>query len=126
MVPVSLEIAGRYFPVVPTGLRDGSWAYVTEPGQVSWLAGSTVNVVLGLPYTADNLDLLATTLALSDTLTLRNNVAGTNHYHRRGAPPGGRVCHRGPAPAPGRADPGPARRQRREPRPAIGHLGRPG
>jgi len=69
-----------YFPVVPTGLRDGSWAYVTDPGQVSWLAGSTVNVVLGLPYTSDNLDLLASTLALSDTITLRNNVAGMNRY----------------------------------------------
>ena len=80
VVPVSLEIAGRYFPIVPTGLRDGSWAYVTDPGQVSWLAGSAVNVVLGLPFTPDNLDLLATTLALSDTITLRNNVAGTNHY----------------------------------------------
>ena len=80
VVPVSLEIAGRYFPAVPTGLRDGSWAYVTDPGQVSWLAGSSVNVVLGLPYTADNLDLLSTTLALSDTITLRNNVAGTNRY----------------------------------------------
>jgi hypothetical protein len=80
VVPVSLEIAGRYFPVVPTGLRDGSWAYVPDPGQVSWLAGTCVNVVLGLPYTPDNLDLLASTLALSDTLTLRNNVAGTNRY----------------------------------------------
>ena len=80
VVPVSLEIAGRYFPIVPTGLRDGSWAYVTDPGQVSWLAGSAVNVVLGLPFTPDNLDLLATILALSDTITLRNNVAGTNHY----------------------------------------------
>jgi len=80
VVPVSLEITGRYFPIVPSGLRDGSWAYVTEPDQVSWLAGSSVNVVLGLPYTSDNLDLLATTLALSDTITLRNNVAATNHY----------------------------------------------
>jgi hypothetical protein len=80
VVPVSLEIAGRYFPVVPTGLRDGSWAYVTDPGHVSWLTGSVVNVVLGLPYTPDNLDLLASTLAISDTLTVRNNVAGTNRY----------------------------------------------
>ena len=80
VVPVSLEIAGRYFPVVPTGLRDGNWAYVTDAGQVSWLAGSSVNVVLGLPYTAENLGLLASTVALSDTLTLRNNVGGTNHY----------------------------------------------
>jgi hypothetical protein len=80
VVPVSLEIAGRYFPVVPTGLRDGQWAYMTEPDQVSWLAASYVNVILGLPYTAENLDLLASTLTLSDTLTLRNNVAGANHY----------------------------------------------
>jgi hypothetical protein len=80
VVPVSLEIAGRYFPVVPTGLRDGNWAYLTEPDQVSWLAGSYVNLILGLPYTAENLDLLASTPALSDTLTLRNNVAGANHY----------------------------------------------
>jgi hypothetical protein len=80
VVPVSLEIAGRYFPVVATGLRDGAWAYVVDPGQVSWLAGSAVNVVLGLPYTPDNLDLLASTVALSDTLTVRNNVAGTNRY----------------------------------------------
>jgi hypothetical protein len=86
VVPVSLEIAGRYFPVVPTGLRDGNWAYMTEADQVSWLAGSYVNIILGLPYTEENLDLLASTLTLSDTLTanpglaLRNNVAGVNHY----------------------------------------------
>jgi hypothetical protein len=102
VVPVSLEVAGRYFPVVPSGLRDGHWAYVTEADQVSWLAGSYVNVVLGLPYTDDNLDLLASTLrgtlwpytgraassavALSDSLTVssvltvRNSVGGTNHY----------------------------------------------
>ena len=80
VVPVSLEIAGWYFPVVPTGLRDGNWAYMTEADQASWLAGSYVNVILGLPYTEENLDLLASTLTLSDTLTLRNNVAGVNHY----------------------------------------------
>ncbi len=80
VVPISLEVAGRYFPVVPTGLRDGYWAYLTEPDQVSWLAGSTVNVILGLPFTEENLDLLASTLTLSDTLTLRNNVAGIHRY----------------------------------------------
>jgi hypothetical protein len=80
VVPVSLEIAGRYYPVVPTGLRDGNWAYLTEPDQASWLAGSTVNVILGLPFTDGNSALLASTLALSDTLTLRNNVAGVNRY----------------------------------------------
>jgi hypothetical protein len=80
VVPVSLEIAGRYFPVVPTGLRDGNWAHMTEADQVSWLAGSYVNIILGLSYTQENLNLLASTLTLSDTLTLRNNVAGVNHY----------------------------------------------
>jgi hypothetical protein len=86
VVPVSLEIAGRYFPVVPTGLRDDHWAYMTEPDQVSWLAGSYVNVLLGLPYTQQNLDLMASSLAISDTLTisstlvLRNSVGGVNQY----------------------------------------------
>ena len=86
VVPVSLEIAGRYFPVVPTGLRDDHWAYMTEPDQVSWLAGSYVNVLLGLPYTQQNLDLLASTLTVSDTqttsntLVLRNSVGGINPY----------------------------------------------
>ena len=80
VIPVSLEVAGRYFPVVPTTLRDEAWAYLPDPGQVSWLAGSYVNVVLGLPYSAENLDLVASTLALSDTVTLRSSVAGTNHY----------------------------------------------
>jgi len=94
VVPVSLEVAGRYFPVVPTGLRDDNWAYMTEPDQVSWLAGSYVNVLLGLPYTQPNLDLLASTLrstasyavtvsdtqTTSSTLVLRNNVGGINHY----------------------------------------------
>ena len=92
VVPVSLEIAGRYFPVVPTGLRDDHWAYMTEPDQVSWLAGSYVNILLGLPYTQQNLDLLPSTLAVSETLTisntlmanstlaLRNSVGGINHY----------------------------------------------
>jgi hypothetical protein len=80
VIPVSLEIAGRYFPVVPTGLRDGTWAFVTDPGQVSWLAGSQVNIVLGLPYTPDNLKLVATTLTMSDTLILRNNVGATHQY----------------------------------------------
>jgi hypothetical protein len=80
VVPVSLEIAGRYFPVVPTGLRDDGWAYVTEPDRVSWLAGSYVNLLLGLPYTQQNLDLMASSLAISDTLSLRNNVGGINQY----------------------------------------------
>ena len=86
VVPVSLEIAGYYFPVVPTGLRDDHWAYMTEPDQVSWLAGSYVNVLLGLPYTQENLDLLASTLTISDTqttsstLVLRNSVGGINPY----------------------------------------------
>ena len=88
VIPVSLEVAGRYFPIVPTTLRDdpslrsgqAAWAYLPDPGQVSWLAGSAVNVVLGLPYSAENLDLLASTVAISDTLTLRSSVAGTNHY----------------------------------------------
>jgi len=86
VVPVSLEIAGRYFPVVPTGLRDDHWAYMTEPDQVSWLAGSYVNILLGLPYTQQNLDLLPSTLAVSETLTisntlvLRNSVGGVNRY----------------------------------------------
>jgi hypothetical protein len=80
VVPVSLEIAGRYYPVVPTGLRDGNWAYLTEADQASWLAGSYVNVILGLAFTDDNSDLLASTLNISDTLTLRNNVAGLNRY----------------------------------------------
>ena len=80
VVPVSLEVAGRFFPAVPTGLRDGLWADLPEPDRVSWLAGSRVNVVLGLPYSDETLDLLASTLALSDTLTLRDNVAGANRY----------------------------------------------
>jgi hypothetical protein len=92
IVPVSLEIAGRYFPVVPTGLRDEHWAYMTEPDQVSWLAGSYVNILLGLPYTQQNLNLLPSTLAVSETLTisntlvanstlaLRNSVGGINRY----------------------------------------------
>jgi hypothetical protein len=86
VVPVSLEIAGRYFPVIPTGMRDDHWAYMTEPDRVSWLAGSYVNVLLGLPYTEQNLDLIPHTLAVSDTVTisstliLRNNVGGANRY----------------------------------------------
>jgi hypothetical protein len=88
VIPVSLEVAGRYFAVVPTTLRDDAWAYLPEPGRISWLAGSYVNVVLGLPYTADNLDLVTGTLrstassavALSDTLTLRTSVGGANTY----------------------------------------------
>jgi hypothetical protein len=95
VVPVSLEIAGRYFAVVPTTLRDdpsqssgqATWAYLPDPGRISWLAGSYVNVVLGLPYTAENLDLVTATLALSDTLTLRTSVGGANTYQvvERGA-----------------------------------------
>lgn len=80
VIPVSLEIAGRYYPVVPTGLRDDAWTYVADPGRASWLAGSYVNVVLGLPYTGDNAGLLQNTLAISDTLTVRNSVAAVNHY----------------------------------------------
>lgn len=80
VIPVSLEIAGRYFAIVPTTLRDDTWAYLPDLGRISWLAGSYVNVVLGLPYSADNLDLVTTTLALSDTLTLRTSVGGANTY----------------------------------------------
>lgn len=84
VVPVSLEIADRYYPIVPTTLRDDDWAYVTDPTRISWLTGSYVNLILGLPYSTANLDLMATTLHISDTLTLRNNVAGVNHYQIAG------------------------------------------
>ena len=80
VIPVSLELAGRYFAVVPTTLRDETWAYLPDPTKISWLAGSYVNVVLGLPYADDNLDLVTSTLALSDTLTLRTSVGGANTY----------------------------------------------
>ena len=83
VIPVSLEVAGRYFAVVPTTLREDAWAYLPEPGRISWLAGSYVNVVLGLPYADDNLDLVTSTLALSDTLTLRTSVGGANTYQVR-------------------------------------------
>ena len=84
VIPVSLEVAGRYFPVVPTTLREDSWAYLPDPDRISWLAGSYVNVVLGLPFTAENLDLVAGSLAVSDTLTVRTSVAGTNRYRVAG------------------------------------------
>jgi hypothetical protein len=80
VIPVSLEVAGRYFAVVPTTLRDETWAYLPDPTKISWLAGSYVNVVLGLPYADDNLDLVTATLTLSDTLTLRTSVGGANTY----------------------------------------------
>ena len=80
VIPVSLEIAGRYFAITPTTLRDDTWAYLPDQGRISWLAGSYVNVVLGLPYSADNLELVTTTLVLSDTLTLRTSVGGANTY----------------------------------------------
>lgn len=80
VIPVSLEIAGRYFAIVPTTLRDDTWACLPDQSRISWLAGSYVNVVLGLPYSADNLELVTRTLALSDTLTLRTSVGGTNTY----------------------------------------------
>lgn len=79
VVPVTLELAGHYLPIVPTGLRDDAWAYATDPMRVSWLVGSYANVVLGLPYSAGNLELLAT-LPPGDTLTVRNSVAGVNRY----------------------------------------------
>ncbi|MBN1135326.1 MAG: hypothetical protein JXM73_02005 [Anaerolineae bacterium] len=84
VIPVSLEVAGRYFPVVPTTLRDDTWAYLPDPDRISWLAGSYVNVVLGLPFTAENLDLVTGSLPLSDTLTVRTSVAGTNRYRVTG------------------------------------------
>jgi hypothetical protein len=80
VIPVSLEVAGHYFAVVPTTLRDEIWAYLPDPTRISWLAGSYVNVVLGLPYADDNLDLVTGTLTLSDTLTLRTSVGGANTY----------------------------------------------
>ncbi len=80
ILPVSLEVAGHYFAVVPTGLRDDAWAYAPEPDRVSWLAGSYVNVILGLPYTTANAHLLTAGLALSDTVALRTSVGAVNHY----------------------------------------------
>ena len=84
VIPVSLEVAGRYFPVAPTTLRDEAWAYLPDPNRISWLAGSAVNVVLGLPFSTTNLDLVAGSLALSDTLTVRSSVGGLNRYRVAG------------------------------------------
>jgi len=80
--PVSVEIKERIFPVAITGLSekdDHLWGYAPEDNRVSWLAGSWVNVVLGLPFSFGNLDLLES-LEINDPLIIRDNHAVIHRF----------------------------------------------
>ena len=79
--PVSIEIKERIFPVAITGLADESrlWGYAPEDNRISWLAGSWVNVILGLPFSFSNLELLES-LEINDPLMIRDNHAVIHRF----------------------------------------------
>ena len=79
--PVSIEIKERIFPVAITGLTDEGrlWGYAPEDNRISWLAGSWVNVILGLPFSFSNLELLES-LEINDPLMIRDNHAVIHRF----------------------------------------------
>jgi LysM repeat protein len=79
--PVTIEIKERIFPVAITGLTDEGrlWGYAPEDNRISWLAGSWVNVILGLPFSFSNLELLES-LEINDPLMIRDNHAVIHRF----------------------------------------------
>ena len=79
--PASIEIKERIFPVAITGLTDEGrlWGYAPEDNRISWLAGSWVNVILGLPFSFSNLELLES-LEINDPLMIRDNHAVIHRF----------------------------------------------
>jgi len=84
--PVSVEIKEQVFPVAITGLAEKNgylWGYAAEDNRISWLAGSWVNVVLGLPFSFGNLELLES-LQVNDPLIIRDNHAVIHRFRVAG------------------------------------------
>ena len=75
----TLELAGQTFRVEPTEIVP-DWQFSAEAGVASWVNGTVINYIIGLPYSADNAalfgrlranDLIRLTVATDDVLTFR-------------------------------------------------------
>jgi hypothetical protein len=68
-VPHKLYVRDREFEIEPVAVPKGNWTAGGGEGKIEWVFGSLVNVLLGLPNTAENADLLQA-LSAEDKITL--------------------------------------------------------
>jgi hypothetical protein len=75
----TLELAGQTFQVEATEIVP-DWQFSDQPRVASWVNGTVINYIIGLPYSADNAalfgrlkanDLIRLTVATDDVLTFR-------------------------------------------------------
>ena len=68
----SVAIAGQVYRVEPTEIV-ADWKFSDQPGVASWISGTVINYIVGLPYSAANADLFQKTKqADSIRLTVAN------------------------------------------------------
>jgi len=78
LVPQKLYVRDRTFEITPVAVQKGKWPVSTsDDGSATWVFGSLVNYLIGLPNNSENKDLLqavseadAITLELSDGQTI--------------------------------------------------------
>lgn len=78
LIPNKLYVRDRTFEITPVAVQKGKWPVSTnDDGSATWVFGSLVNYLIGLPNTSENKDLLqalsevdAITLELSDGQTV--------------------------------------------------------
>lgn len=68
-VPLKLYVRDRVFEIAPVAVPKGKWTAGAGEGKIEWVFGSLVNVLLGLPNTTENADLLQA-LSAADKMTL--------------------------------------------------------
>jgi hypothetical protein len=75
----TVELAGQTFQVEATEIVP-DWQFSDQPGVASWISGTVINYIVGLPYSAANAalfdrvqpdDLIRLTVATDDVLTFR-------------------------------------------------------
>ena len=68
-IPKKLYVRDRVFEISPVAVPKGNWTAGAGEGNVEWVFGSLINVLLGLPNTTENSDLLLA-MSAEDKITL--------------------------------------------------------
>lgn len=69
LVPKKLYVRDRTFDIAPVAIQKGNWPAATDDANATWVFGTLVNYLIGLPNTSENKDLLQA-LSEADQITL--------------------------------------------------------
>ena len=78
--PKTLEIGGVAYFIIPTDVSPTKgWQIPQMDGAASWINGSIVNYILGLPYTETNIRVMGS-LKVGDRVLIRTSTAGVLEF----------------------------------------------